>query len=142
MMKFVISIFSFSLFLLAFQTFAQDINTTEKKGVIYSDEFSMGLRFNTLGWAFFADRGKILQVDKKRIYRIEFTELKHPKEFKQPTLLSSTALSQVHFDHGGIALHILHAALGQYRALMQHRHGSGNTAHKFHVVLNHYHGAR
>src|SRR3990167_2238703 len=48
-------------------------------------------------------------------------------------------MAQIHFDDLGIALHRLHAALGQHLALVQHRDLVGDAFYKLHVVLDHQH---
>ncbi len=65
----------------------------EQKGVLYHQEFSLGFRLNSAGWAAYGDIGKQLTVSKKRVYRIELIELKHQKEFKQPTVFSSSGFT-------------------------------------------------
>lgn len=54
-----------------------------------------------------------------------------------PTSVSPTSISQVHLDHLGVLLHVVHLALGQYPFFVQHRDPAPEGAHELHVVLDH-----
>lgn len=102
-----------------------NLTQIEKKGIIYHDQFSLGFRLNTNGWGLFGDIGKQLTVDKIRMYRIEFMELKHPKEFKQPSLgsysppSSSTSQSKPFFYGKRNNFYVLHFSYGFAKILAE-----------------------
>src|SRR5262245_50095648 len=52
------------------------------------------------------------------------------------------SLTEVHLDHAGIVLHLVHRALGQHMALVEHGDLAGDRAHELHVVLDDDDGVR
>ncbi len=65
------------------QSFAQ-VGTPEfDRGIIYNQEFSLGLRMHTNGFALGTTFGKIKTYDHTNYLHFELGELKHVKEFRQ-----------------------------------------------------------
>ena len=87
---------AFSFSIIAGTVSAQTVSSgTAKKPVVkkpppLSKEFSAGFRLNTDGWSIFVDKGKIRSQETKlhdqlfdvRLWQLELTEHKHPKESK------------------------------------------------------------
>lgn len=53
----------------------------EERSVLYRNEASGALFIHSTGWGLQARRGKNITDAKKRIYEIDITSLKHPKEY-------------------------------------------------------------
>src|SRR5439155_25458550 len=51
-------------------------------------------------------------------------------------IIDFAILSQIDFDHLGIALYLAHGALAENLALVQHRHRHGNLPDERHVVVD------
>ncbi len=87
------------------QVAAHSTDTTQKKLQIatfpkpkgpkaITKEMSIGFRLNSDGWSIYADRGKVKPIDMKRsdmfhnvrLWQIEFTEKKNPKEYKSTSV--------------------------------------------------------
>ena len=60
----------------------------EKKGILYFDEQSGGVKYKTNGWGFFYRKATNLTYTKKKFWEIEFTKIKHEKESKTESLYS------------------------------------------------------
>ncbi len=52
-------------------------------GIVYTKEFSVGGKITTTGWGFFGEYSRAISSTKKRVWSLEFMELKHPKQIKQ-----------------------------------------------------------
>jgi hypothetical protein len=67
----------------------QKINTlirqAEEGVLVYSKQSIFGVQLRTNGYGFFYELGKMKTNRKTTIYRIDFTEIKHPKEDKLPS---------------------------------------------------------
>jgi hypothetical protein len=53
------------------------------QGVVYPREFSMGGKITSTGWGFFGEYTRVVSATHKRVFSLEFMELKHPKQVKQ-----------------------------------------------------------
>lgn len=53
------------------------------KGLVYNQEFSLGIRLHTHGWAVGTNFGRLQTYYRTKYWHIEFGELKHQKEFRQ-----------------------------------------------------------
>lgn len=76
---------------------------TEKKGIIYNKEFTIGGKLTTNGWGVSAETGKILNIYKTRLFQFELADIRHPKEKKQSAelnILSNTISSPRDFFFG------------------------------------------
>jgi hypothetical protein len=62
-------------------------STTKKNqspgGIQYNKEFSVGGKMTTAGWSLFGEYTRYLNANRKRVWQVEFMELKHPKQVKQ-----------------------------------------------------------
>ncbi len=58
----------------------------EKKGILYYQETSTGLKYKTNGWGFFYNKTKIIHATKKKFWEIEFNKIKHEKETKTESI--------------------------------------------------------
>lgn len=71
-------------------TFNHHYNNYRKRPKPITKEMSVGFRFNTDGWSFYIDRGKVKSEDYRhadmfysvRLWQLEVGEKKHPKEYK------------------------------------------------------------
>ena len=61
------------------------IKQAEEGVLIYSKQNLFGLQFRTNGYGAFYELGRMKTNRKTNIYRVDFTESKHPKEDKQPS---------------------------------------------------------
>lgn len=52
------------------------------EGVVLSKEFSVGGKATTAGWSFFGEYARVTGPARKRVFQVEFMELKHPKQVK------------------------------------------------------------
>lgn len=76
---------------------------TEKKGIIYNKEFSIGGKLTSNGWGVFAETGKILNIYRTRLFQFELADIRHPKERKQSAelnILSNSVSSPRDFFFG------------------------------------------
>lgn len=60
------------------------IRQAEEGVLVYSRQSVFGLQFRTSGYGAFFEMGRMKTNRKTNIYRLDFTEIKHPKEDKQP----------------------------------------------------------
>ncbi len=61
------------------------IKQAEEGVLVYSKQNLFGLQFRTNGYGAFYELGRMKTNRKTNIYRVDFTESKHPKEDKQPS---------------------------------------------------------
>jgi hypothetical protein len=54
----------------------------EARGLVFRKELSFGVRIPTQGWTIFADAGRFISVNQRRIQQFELSELRFPKEYK------------------------------------------------------------
>ncbi|MFZ9388957.1 MAG: hypothetical protein ACO25B_13880, partial [Chitinophagaceae bacterium] len=65
---------------------ANELMKQAEEGVlVYSKQSLFGLQFRTNGYGAFYEIGRMKTNRKTTIYRVDFTEIKHPKEDKQPS---------------------------------------------------------
>ncbi len=89
MYKTLMRIFTFFLLLVLLSTtttYAQQRKVKkqiEKKGIIYNKEMTFGGKIASNGWGFYMNTGKIINIHKTRLWMIEFSDIRHPKEKKQ-----------------------------------------------------------
>lgn len=57
---------------------------SEEGVLVYSKQSIFGIQFRTNGYGAFYELGRSKSTRKTNIYRVDFTEIKHPKEDKQP----------------------------------------------------------
>lgn len=79
-MKKLILLFPF-LILFSSTGFAQGELDDQQK-IFYRNEQSVGLLFNSTGWGLSLRYGKRINYLNKRLYEVDFTHIKHPKEIK------------------------------------------------------------
>lgn len=124
MRRLSLHIFGFVIFLFcALITNAQDTYRFAKKDSVktalpqfkiqkpkpLSREFSVGARLNTDGWSVFADKGYVKSDEKEsnkfyniRLFQVEFTEHKSPKEIKTVSTVSSSSDKSKAYKFGKI----------------------------------------
>ncbi len=61
------------------------IRQAEEGVLVYSKQNLFGVQFRTNGYGAFYELGRMKTNRKTNIYRLDFTEIKHPKEDKQPS---------------------------------------------------------
>lgn len=97
----------FILLLLAFalSTFAQQEDEkkrvrkpVEKKGIIYNNELSGGIRLLTNGWGVFMERSKILNIRRTRVLQWGFSEVRDYKQRKQSPAVAFVTSNGVDVD--------------------------------------------
>lgn len=54
-----------------------------KKGIIYNKEMTFGAKLLSNGWGLYMNHGKIININKTRLWTVEIADIKHPKEKKQ-----------------------------------------------------------
>jgi hypothetical protein len=77
------------------KVYSQDLQGDAPK-VFYKNEKTLGLNLNTNGWGFGYRFGDRINYFEKRIYEVDFSIIKHPKEIKS----SSTFISSESFVFG------------------------------------------
>ncbi len=76
--------FLFFLLLTSISLFAQaNVRRTKTKGLIYTQEKTVNLSFNTSGFSFGYAKGKLKNYKVTPFWQFEFGRLKHPKSYKQ-----------------------------------------------------------
>lgn len=89
-----------------------------EKGIIYNQEFALGLRLHTHGFAVGLNLGKLKTYYLTKYIHFELGELKHPKEFRQSFDSPSTLNGKVSraFKYGKQNnLYVLRASIGAKR---------------------------
>ncbi len=91
-LRFLLSIAILSNFIAAY---GQDLSEGMPK-IFYKNEKTMGVQLNTNGWGIGYRYGDRINYFEKRIYEVDFSIIKHPKEVKS----SSTFISSESFVFG------------------------------------------
>ena len=102
---------------------------TNKKGIIYKKEWTIGAKISSNGWGVNGDFGKILNIRKTRMFYFEFGDIIHPKEKKQSAELNllSTGISNPRDFYFGKQndFFLLRAAFGYKQTIAEKANKSG-----------------
>ena len=89
-MKYCLALFLLVLSVSHIQAQSQN----ESKGIVYQKEWSLGGMLHTQGWGFFYEKARYINFRNKKIFEIQFTQLKNPKETRQASDYGYSYLGQ------------------------------------------------
>lgn len=79
MLKNIISIL---IFFVSLNSYAQELDKGSNKNVLLTQDYIVGVNFNTRGWGFVFDYSKQKHVKYKHTYGVVISNIRHQKEFK------------------------------------------------------------
>ena len=103
-----------------------DLIRQDEEGVlVYSKQSVFGVQLRTNGYGFFVEKGKMKTQLKATMYRIDFSEIKHPKEDKLPNSSGGFTFGNPYIYGKINNFYQLQLSLGQQKILGQKGNKNG-----------------
>lgn len=92
---------------------AQDFDEVNLR---YEREFTLGVLLHANGWGISAERAQVKNIFKQRLVRVDFHNIRHPREFKRPALngFGANSKNSGPYAYGKInSFHTLNLSIGR-----------------------------